>query len=87
MSIIDTPDKLPSVDRLVNDPALDALLRQHGATLITQRARAVIADARARVLAGQSVEARDLLEDLRNDLARALRPSLRGVINLSCLLP
>ncbi len=83
MSIIDTPDKLPSVDRLVKDPALDALLRQHGATLMTQRARAVIADARERVLAGQSVEAHDLLENLRNDLARVLRPSLRGVINLS----
>ena len=83
MPTIDTPDKLPSVDRLVNDPALATLIRQHGAPLVTQSARVVLAHARERVLSGRPVEAKALIEDLRVDLTRVSSPSLRRVINLS----
>lgn len=83
MSIIDTPNQLPSVDRLLNDPDVALLVRNHGAPLVTRCARNVLASARHQVLAGQSLESSDLVGKLGEDVARAIRPSLRRVINLT----
>ncbi|NCF36993.1 MAG: L-seryl-tRNA(Sec) selenium transferase [Gammaproteobacteria bacterium] len=83
MSTIDTPNKLPSVDRLLNDPDIELLLREHGAPVVTRCARNVLASARQQVLAGQSFEAGDLVSNLAEDIARTLRPSLQRVINLT----
>ncbi len=83
MSVIDTPDKLPSVDRLVNHSSLSALLVEHGAPLLTRCAREVLAQARVSVLAGQRVESDELVESVDTEVARALRPSLRRVFNLT----
>lgn len=83
MPVIDAPDKLPSVDRLLNDPDVIALSENHGAALVTRCARQVLASAREQVLGGKPFESRDLINHLHEDVARTLRPSLRRVINLS----
>jgi L-seryl-tRNA(Ser) seleniumtransferase len=83
MSIIDTPKQLPSVDRLLNDAAVAAMVRDYGATLVTGCARNVLESARGLVLAGQSFESNDLVDNLGEEVARAVRPSLRRVINLT----
>ena len=83
MSIIDTPNKLPSVDRLLNDPDVASLVQDYGAPLVTRCARNVLASARHQVLAGQSFESGDLVDNLGEDVASAVRPSLRRVINLT----
>ena len=83
MSIIDTPSKLPSVDRLVNDPDVASLVSDYGAPLVTGCARNVLTSARHQVLAGQSFEPGDLVDNLGEDVRRVLRPSLQRVINLT----
>jgi L-seryl-tRNA(Ser) seleniumtransferase len=83
MSIIDTPNKLPSVDRLLNDADIASLVSDYGALLVTRCARNVLAAARHQVLAGESFESGDLVNNLGEDVARAVRPSLRRVINLT----
>jgi L-seryl-tRNA(Ser) seleniumtransferase len=83
MSIIDTPNKLPSVDRLLNDPDVASLVQDYGAPLVTRCARKVLASARHQVLAGQSFESGELVDNLGEDVARTVRPSLRRVINLT----
>ena len=83
MTIIDAPKKLPSVDRLLNDADVLQLSRNHGASLVTRCARSVLASAREQVLAGESFEARDLVDNLHRQVARTLQPSLRRVINLT----
>jgi len=83
MSIIDTPSKLPSVDRLLNDPEVASMVRDYGIPLVTSCARNVLESARQQVLAGQSFKSGDLADNLGEDVARAVRPSLRRVINLT----
>ena len=83
MPIIDTPDKLPSVDRLLNDLHIATLVDDHGAPLVTQCARNVLDKIRQQVLAGKSFESSDLISSLSEDVTRTIRPSLRPVINLT----
>ena len=83
MPEIDTPDKLPSVDRLLNDANIAPLLRDHGAPLVTRCARAAVETARQQVLAGESIGSDDLISRLIEDVAQSLRPSLRRVFNLT----
>jgi L-seryl-tRNA(Ser) seleniumtransferase len=83
MPIIDTPNKLPSVDRLLNDPNIASLVSDHGAPLVTRCARNLLEITRQQVLAGKSFESDDLFDRLGEDVARAVRPSLRRVINLT----
>ncbi|RLA33346.1 MAG: L-seryl-tRNA(Sec) selenium transferase [Gammaproteobacteria bacterium] len=83
MSIIDAPNKLPSVDRLLNDPDVASFVRDYGAPLVTRYARSVLASARHQVLDGRLFESGDLVNNLCEDVARAVRPSLRRVINLT----
>jgi len=83
MSIIDTPSKLPSVDRLLNDPEVASLVSDYGAPLVTRCARNLLESARHQVLAGQSFESGDLIDNLNEDITRTVSPSLRRVINLT----
>jgi L-seryl-tRNA(Ser) seleniumtransferase len=83
MSIIDTPNKLPSVDRLLNDPDVASFVRDYGAPLVTRCARNVLESARQQVLSGQPFESSDLVNNLGEDIDRAVRPSLRRIINLT----
>jgi L-seryl-tRNA(Ser) seleniumtransferase len=57
-SIVDGPKallaKLPSVDRLISRPAAQLLVTRHGATLVTQQARELMAGLRQQILQGGS---------------------------------
>lgn len=83
MPRIDTPDKLPSVDRLLRDPQVVALSESHGTPLVTRCARRLLASVREQVLDGMPVASADLVDRLRDEVARVLRPSLNRVINLT----
>ena len=56
MTTIDKPEKLPSVDRLLNDPNCALLVREFGASLVTRSVQTVLAEARKQVLAGTAIE-------------------------------
>lgn len=81
------PQDLPSVDRLLREPAAAAWLAEHGATLVTAEARGLLAERRSQALAGTlpraAVQAGALLPDLEARLAARLAPRLRRVINLT----
>lgn len=83
MSIINAPNQLPSVDRLLNDPDVVSLVSDYGALLVTRCARNGLELARQQVLAGKSFESSDLVNNLIEDLTRSVRPSLQRVINLT----
>lgn len=90
-SIVDGPKallvKLPSVDRMTGTPAAQALVVRHGATLVTQEARGLLAELRTLVLAGHMAP---LLDDpnalqlaLQERCAARVRSRLKPVINLT----
>lgn len=83
MPIIDTPNKLPSVDRLLHNESVVALIREHGTPLVTLHVRSVLETARSEVLAGGSLESADLINLLSMQLEKATRPSLQKVFNLT----
>lgn len=83
MPLIDSLIKLPSVDRLVNDPQIACLVQDHGAPLVTDCARQVIASARRQLQAGETFESSNLVDDLRTSVDQLAGPSLRRVINLT----
>ena len=47
-----SPKDLPSVDRLLREPAVAALLAEHGHTLVAGEARALLEGLRGQALAG-----------------------------------
>jgi L-seryl-tRNA(Ser) seleniumtransferase len=76
--------QLPAVHQLVEEPSLAAVMETHGREAVVDAARAALADARARLLAGGECS-RQLLVD--EALARlAARPRLRSVINATGVL-
>lgn len=90
-SIVDGPKaqlaRLPSVDRLINRPAAQALVARHGATLVTNEARGLLAALRQAVRAGDSPAALDKPESLDTALqqrcAQHTASRLRPMINLT----
>ena len=93
-SIVDGPKawlkRLPSTDRLLQTPAAQALLRAHGATLVTEQARELLALARGQLLAGQLPEwlqagepLTALGDALASRCAQRLAPRLKRIVNLS----
>lgn len=83
MLTIDTPKKLPSVDRLANDPNNAFLVEEYGMPLVTQCVQTVLSEARRHILAGRTIEYASLIKLLSEETARAVQPSLRPVINLT----
>ncbi|MAT88859.1 MAG: L-seryl-tRNA(Sec) selenium transferase, partial [Aestuariivita sp.] len=83
MTTIDTPNKLPSVDRLLRDPNNSSLISHHGTSLVIQCIKSVLSEARKQVLAGEKFSYDSLLRNLSKEIARAAQPSLRPVINLT----
>lgn len=73
--------RLPSVDRLLHDPAVAALGDLATRDLITTAARAVIEDARVGLASEAGLVPDDLPRRVVAWVQRAIRPSLRGVIN------
>ncbi|KAF1072621.1 L-seryl-tRNA(Sec) selenium transferase [Variovorax sp.] len=81
------PQDLPSVDRLLRAPATQALVAEHGHTLVAGEARALLDALRARALAGQlpaaEVQAGALDTTLAQRIAQRLAPRMRSVLNLT----
>ncbi len=78
---------IPSLDRVLNDPAFEGLLVVHGRTRVTALLRATLAESRAAALAEKlpltAVSATALADLVRARLARDARPRLRPVFNLT----
>ena len=82
----DLSDKLrslPSVDRVLSEPALSKTLMRWSRQLIVETIRAEIDSARAMLSTGRdaSCAASDIAESARQSLEARLRPSLRRAIN------
>jgi L-seryl-tRNA(Ser) seleniumtransferase len=81
------PADIPSLDRLLNDPAIEALLVRHGRTQITGVLRrhldALRVDALAGKLAPAGLAAAAIASALERRLADRTQPRLRPVFNLT----
>jgi len=81
------PKDLPSTDRLLRTPAAVLLVREHGHTLVSAEARALLdalrAHARAGTLPASAVAPDALGAALAERIARRLAPRLRAVLNLT----
>ena len=79
--------RLPSVDRLLTSPATAPLLAEHGRQTVTASIRALLAERRTAILAGECDPATltepALIAELRQQLADQARPRLRPVYNLT----
>lgn len=76
--------QLPSVDRLLTDPALVPLVEQHGRASVTRFARAALADARAAARTGAAVpDVPALITQVVVRAEAAARSRLRPVYNLT----
>jgi L-seryl-tRNA(Ser) seleniumtransferase len=79
--------KLPSVDRLINHPACQALVAAHGAALVTEQARALLAELRQAILGDSPPaavpEETSLAPVLAARCAQRLAPRMRRVLNLT----
>ncbi|QKO21149.1 L-seryl-tRNA(Sec) selenium transferase [Rhodoferax sp. BAB1] len=79
--------KLPSVDRLIKHPASQALVAAHGAVLVTEQARVLLAELRQTLLGEQppaSVpEEAGLAQALAARCMQRLAPRMRRVLNLT----
>ncbi|MFQ5596307.1 MAG: L-seryl-tRNA(Sec) selenium transferase [Anaerolineae bacterium] len=73
---------LPSVDRLLNEPPIQALESHYGHEVLVDTARAVLDEIRQEILAGHPAPS---LDELAGIIARrvqtSLRPSLQPIIN------
>ncbi len=79
--------KLPSVDRLIKHPASQALVAVHGAVLVTEQARVLLAELRQTLL-GESPPASvpdeaGLVPVLAARCVQRLAPRMRRVLNLT----
>jgi L-seryl-tRNA(Ser) seleniumtransferase len=81
----DARRRLPSIDQLLQLPAVRALEDRYGRALVTSEARLLVAEARARAAAGNAASADPGLGDVAARLAERLEsafaPSLVRVIN------
>ena len=74
--------KLPSVDRLLREEAIRALVEEHGHDLTVEAVRQALDLARQGILAGRACPpTEELVEMARASLQALLRPTLRPVIN------
>ncbi len=81
------PKDLPAVDRLLREPAVAALLAEHGHTLVAGQARALLESLRTRAVAGTlpaaDVQPAALAQALQARVAARLAPRMRAVLNLT----
>jgi L-seryl-tRNA(Ser) seleniumtransferase len=74
---------LPSVDRLLRDARLEAVLHQHGRSMVTDAIRQVLAQARDEIAGGGMIDDDRLVDRVARAAAARARPSLRRVFNLT----
>ena len=81
------PRDLPSVDRLLRESAVQALLAEHGHTLLAGEARALLDAQRAEVIGGNvlldDVVLPVLSAKLQERVQECLQPRMRAVLNLT----
>ena len=81
------PRDLPSVDRLLRESAAQALLAEHGHTLVAGEARALLDAQRAEVIGGNvlldDVVLPVLSAKLQERVQECLQPRMRAVLNLT----
>jgi L-seryl-tRNA(Ser) seleniumtransferase len=83
-SVHDALARLPSIDRLLNLPALAALAAERGTALVKRAAQDELAEQRERARAGAAVPAPDgLATAIAARVAALSAPRLRRVINLT----
>jgi len=74
--------KLPSVDRLLQEPEIQALMQGSGHEVVVESVRAALDELRALIRGGGVAPAREaLIVAVRERLMAALRPTLHTVIN------
>lgn len=83
MTIIDTPKQLPSVDRLLNTPSVQELVRKYGLALVTHCAQNVLMHVRQSVVAGNATNMAALVQSVLQEIERISLPSIRPVYNLT----
>ncbi len=78
---------LPSVDRLLRQPAVAALVAEHGHTLVAQATRALLDSLRTQALAGAldtaTVQPAAIEAALHDRVAARLAPRMQTVLNLT----
>ena len=78
---------IPSLDRLLNQPALGSLLAQHGRTQVTSALRAHLDDLRREALSGSlnpvALSEEQVAAALKAKLGATTQPQLRAVFNLT----
>ena len=81
------PQDLPAVDRLLRQPAVAALVQQHGHSLVAGQARALLDGLRQQALAGtlaaDAVQPGALADGVAQAVAARLAPRLQRVLNLT----
>ncbi|MFM2119080.1 MAG: hypothetical protein RL722_548, partial [Pseudomonadota bacterium] len=79
------PKHLPSIDRLLRQPAVAALVQQHGHSLVADQARRLLDDLRGRALAGglgmDEVAEAALQSALARRVDRRLASRMQAVLN------
>lgn len=79
--------QIPSIDRLLQLPAIQTLTQQHGHTLVTQHLRQFQAQLRQRALAQKllcaDLNPTQLAQQFQQQLQSVLQPKLRPMINLT----
>ena len=82
-----SPQELPALDRLLREPAVAALVAEHGHTLVAGVARVLLADLRATAVAGRlqrsALAPQALVEALTQRVQARLAPRMRAVLNLT----
>ena len=68
MTRIEAPQHLPSVDRLVNTPAVQKFVRDHGLALVSRCTQGILARVRLMVLAGESTDMAALIQLLSDEI-------------------
>ncbi len=75
---------LPSVDHLLRDPRLAAVLDQHGRSIVTSAIRQVLAEVRDEIAGtDRPLDANHLVDRVARAAAERASPSLRRVFNLT----
>lgn len=76
--------RLPSVDRLLGDPTILALIDAHGRTPVVETVRTVLGTARTEMKSGAPLPSTaELLAKVSTGVAAQARPRLRAVFNLT----
>jgi L-seryl-tRNA(Ser) seleniumtransferase len=74
--------QLPSIDTLLRDPNLQDVVQSHGHDLVVEASRAILAEQRRKILAGQDLLAlNEIITSITQHVQSIIAPTLMPVIN------